>query len=136
LNEWYFKIIPVWISFIFANAMILFNILLFFSACSFTYFGLACLINPSLKTEFIRYGLDKQRNTVGILQITGAVGLLVGYFYLPILVLIAAVGLALLMLLGFGVRLKIKDSVVQSAPSLIYAFINTYIAYLQFLNIF
>lgn len=84
-----------------------------------------------MKTEFVRYGLVQQRTTVGVLQLIGAVGLFLGYLYNPVLQLIASLGLCILMILGFGVRLKIKDSFIQSAPSLLYALINGYI----FLNL-
>lgn len=102
-------------------------ILIFFSSASFLFFGLGCFFSPRLKTEFIRYGLRKQRVIVGTLQLIGAGGLLLGYFYYPKLTIIAALGLCILMILGFGVRLKIKDSFIQSVPSLLYAIINGYI---------
>ena len=111
--------------------MNLLTILLFFSAFSFTFFGISCFVAPSMKTEFIRYGLSKQRNTVGLLQIAGALGLVIGYFYFPLLVIITAICLSVLMILGFWIRIKIKDSVVQSAPSFFYALINTLIAIMQ-----
>jgi len=81
-----------------------------------------------MKTEFVRYGLGEWRLLVGALQLVGGAGLILGYFYLPILSVIAAVGLTLLMILGFGVRLKIKDTILQSAPSFFFAVINAYIA--------
>lgn len=64
----------------------------------------------------------------------GAAGLILGYFYLPVLSIIAAAGLSLLMILGFIVRLKIKDNVVQSAPSIFYAVINAYITIMLLQN--
>lgn len=87
-----------------------------------------------MRKEFERYGLGKWRPVVGILQLMGAAGLLLGYFYVPVLGSIAAAGLSLLMMLGFTVRLKIKDSIVQSAPSFIYALINAYIAIMPLQN--
>lgn len=102
-----------------------------FSAFSFLFFGIACFINPQMKTEFRRYGLGTFRNLVGVLQLLGATGLVVGVFYLPLLLKIAAAGLCILMVMGFIVRLKIRDSVIQSAPSLLYAVLNGYILYLS-----
>ena len=87
-----------------------------------------------MNKEFQRYGLEKWRPVVGILQLMGAAGLLLGYFYVPVLSIIAAVGLSLLMMLGFTVRLKIKDNIVQSSPSFIYAVINAYIAIMLLQN--
>jgi hypothetical protein len=100
-----------------------------FSALSFLFFGIACFVNPQMKTEFKRYKLGVYRNLVGFLQILGSLGLVIGVFHSPVLVSFAAAGLCILMLLGFCVRLKIKDTVLQSAPSLIYAIINGYIFY-------
>ena len=71
----------------------------------------------------------EQLYLVGSLQIIGAIGLCAGYFLdLNLLTIISAIGLALLMLLGFGVRLRIRDTFIQSAPSVIYSAINIYIA--------
>lgn len=100
-----------------------------FSAISFLSFGLACFITPQMKAEFQRYGLGAFRKTVGGLQIIGALGLLAGISYFPQLLPLAAAGLCVLMLLGFAVRLKIRDSILQSAPSLLYALLNAYILY-------
>ena len=82
-----------------------------------------------MKTEFKRYKLGVYRNLVGFLQILGSLGLVIGVFHSPVLVSFAAAGLCILMLLGFSVRLRIRDSILQSAPSLIYAFINGFIFY-------
>ena len=79
--------------------------------------------------EFNRFGLTKtQRQLTGVLQLLGGLGLLIGYYYFLLLAGISALGLALLMLFGFIVRLKIKDSIVLSAPSLMYALLNVYLA--------
>lgn len=114
--------------------MTLLTPLLFFSALSFLFFGLSCFVSPKMKTEFRRYGLAKQRTLVGTFQVLGAVGLLAGYYWNTVLSLLAAVGLCVLMVLGFVVRLKIKDSFWQSAPAFLYAVINACIAFLLLSN--
>ncbi len=88
-----------------------------------------------MRNEFIRYGLGRHLKLIGTLQIAGATGLIAGYFSYPILALMAATGLSVLMLLGFGVRLKIKDTFLQSSPSIIYAMINVYIAVVLYMNL-
>ncbi|MGB5818387.1 MAG: DoxX family protein [Saonia sp.] len=115
--------------------MEVFTALLFFSAISFLFFGLGCFFIPRMNTEFIRYGLEKQRKIVGLLQLLAAFGLVIGYMLLPILTFISASGLAILMLLGFGVRLKIKDNIVQSFPAVFYAILNIYIAQYQWISL-
>lgn len=108
----------------------------FFSAFSFLFFGVGCLTSPRLKNEFIRYGYPRQRVLTGYLQLLGGVGLILGYLYSPILVFSAALGLCLLMMLGFGVRLKIRDSFWASSPAFFYASINLYLSlhYYGYLN--
>jgi intracellular septation protein A len=96
----------------------------FFSGVSFLFFGTGCLLSPRMKSEFIRYGYDGQRALTGVLQLLGATGLLVGYWFSPFLAASAAAGLGMMMVFGFGVRLKIKDSFLQTLPALIYAVLN------------
>ena len=84
-----------------------------------------------MKREFARYGLSKYRSTVGILQLIGAIALIYGLFYNVFLMTISSFGLALLMFLGYGVRLRIKDSFWNSFPALFYALLNTVIALLS-----
>jgi len=98
-----------------------------FSACSFLLFGIACFTTVQMKKEFTRYGLASYRNIVGALQLLGGLGLLLGLYDSTILQIAAAAGLSILMVLGFMVRLKIKDSVIQALPSLSYAILNAYI---------
>lgn len=84
-----------------------------------------------MKQEFIRYNLVKFLKTVGILQLLGACGLLVGLFYSPLLIL-SSFGLGTLMLFAFMVRLKIKDGFWLSLPSFIFMLMNYFICFLQF----
>jgi len=80
-----------------------------------------------MRDEFIRYRLEDKRRLTGFLQLIGGSGLLLGAFISVHLALISAIGLSLLMLLGFAVRIKIKDSWLQSLPSLSYALLNGYL---------
>jgi hypothetical protein len=80
-------------------------------------------------SEFRRFGLpDSQRVLTGVLQLLGSVGLVVG-LYLPLLGALASGGLALMMLVAFGTRIKVGDGFLQSAPSLIFLVINTWISF-------
>ncbi|TVZ14330.1 DoxX family protein [Maribacter sp. MAR_2009_72] len=105
------------------------NIAILISSIGFLYYGFECLFSQKMKDEFIRFGLSKQRVLTAYLQLTGALGLIFGFFMSPLLILISAAGLSLLMLLGFGVRIKIKDSILESLPALVLALINLFIAY-------
>lgn len=101
--------------------------LLWFSSISFILFGSGCFVSFSMQREFQRYGLAQCRVLVGALQLLGGIGLLAGLQH-PWVGQIAAGGLALLMLLGVAVRIKIKDSTWQTLPAFAYMLLNTYLA--------
>ena len=101
--------------------------LIWVSAISFLFFGLGCFASPYIDREFKRYGLPHFRTLVGALQLAGAAGLLAG-LHTPWVGQLAAAGLALLMLLGVGVRIKIKDTALQTQPALAYMLLNAYLA--------
>jgi hypothetical protein len=98
------------------------------SSLAFIYFGINCFYSKFIIAEFERYALPKFRKLTGFLQLLGAVGLLIGLYFTPLLLLLAAIGLSVLMFLGFIVRLKIRDNFIKSAPSFIFAFLNLMIA--------
>jgi hypothetical protein len=79
-----------------------------------------------MKKEFKRFGLEKIGLLTIILEFIGATGLMVGLKYNPLLT-ISSLGLALLMLAGLIVRIKLKDSLWISLPALFYVALNTYI---------
>ena len=109
----------------------MFNVLFIFSAVSFLFFGIGCLRSPHLIAEFERYGVPQFRTVVGLLQLLGALGIALG-FWSPTLQLLSTFGLAILMLLGFGVRLKIRDNFIQSFPAFFYFLLNLYLSYQLF----
>ena len=78
--------------------------------------------------EFKRFGLsDSQRKLTGVLQIVGSAGLITGFIY-PITGLLSAAGFTLMMFVAFLVRVKIKDSVLQAMPSIVFMLINGWLA--------
>lgn len=97
-----------------------------FSSISFFAYGIGCFTSGYMRREFQRYGLPKHRKLTGFLEIAGATGLLTGLF-IPVLGMLAAFGLALLMLLGFLVRIKIRDGFLKSCPALLYFILNAYL---------
>lgn len=93
---------------------------------SFLVYGTAYFVSSDMKNEFKRFGLEKYGTLVAILELVGAVGLLIGLKNHNVLVL-ASGGLTLLMLLGTGVRIKIKDSFLVSLPAFFYFLLNAFI---------
>jgi DoxX-like family len=106
------------------------NILIFISSLSFLGYGIAYFKSTEMKNDFKRFGLEKLGALVAVLEILGALGLMVGYKLYPIL-LISAGGLALLMFLGVVVRIKSKDSVWISLPAFLFMILNGYIFFMS-----
>lgn len=104
------------------------NLLVFFSAVSFLIYGIAYFVSTNMKNEFKRFGLEKFGTLTAVLELIGAFGLFIGIQNYTILVF-ASGGLALLMLLGVGVRIKMKDSLLVSLPAFFYFLLNGYILF-------
>jgi DoxX-like family len=96
------------------------------SAVAFLFYGIACLCTPRMKVEFERYGLARYRSLVGALECLGALGLLVGHFNRPVLIM-AAAGLTLTMLLGIATRIRIGDSLVRTLPAIVLLVLNAFL---------
>tara|TARA_B100000497_G_C7546667_1_gene330606 strand:+ start:294 stop:659 length:366 start_codon:yes stop_codon:yes gene_type:complete len=92
-----------------------------FFAYAFSYFK-----EPHMKNEFKRFGLEKLGFTIVLLEITGALGLLIGLKF-PFILLISSLGLALLMFAGLIVRISLKDSLLVSLPAFFYMVLNSFI---------
>lgn len=78
--------------------------------------------------EFSRYGMPQFRRLIGVLEVAGGLGLIVGYI-LPVIQILAASGLALLMLLGCLLRVRIKDSILQILPAFIFLVLNLFVLF-------
>ena len=106
--------------------MRLLEILVLISSVSFLIYGISCLTSSKIKSEFIRFGLKRFAMLIGVLEVLGALGLLVGLFYTFALV-ISSGGLALLMFLGVAVRVRIKDGLLEMLPALFFLGLNSYV---------
>lgn len=109
--------------------MSLLNVLIVVSSLSFLWYGISYFASTQMKMEFERFGLAKVGALTAVLELLGAVGLLVG-LKIPVILLISAGGLSLLMLLGVAVRVKVKDSLWISLPAFFFMMLNFYILYL------
>jgi len=106
-----------------------FQPLVILNAVFFLFYGLQCLVLKKMISEFRRFGMpDSQRIITGVLQLLGSAGLVIG-LYLPLLGCLASGGLALMMLVAFGTRMKVGDGFMQSAPSLIFLVVNSWLSY-------
>tara|TARA_B100001287_G_scaffold104427_1_gene87758 strand:+ start:7846 stop:8190 length:345 start_codon:yes stop_codon:yes gene_type:complete len=102
-----------------------------FSGTSFIIYGLLLLKSKKMQEEFIRFGLVKYIKLVGVLELLGGVGLIVGLKFNFVLQF-SSLGLGVLMFLGLLTRIKVKDSFLISFPALFFMIINFYILYLSF----
>ena len=65
---------------------------------------------------------------IGAVEVLGALGLVVGQFWPP-LVPLSAGGLALLMLVGVATRIRVLDSLAQTLPALVLMCVNLFITW-------
>ncbi len=98
------------------------------SMSAFVFYGLSCMFSKRMVIEFDRYGLSQFRFITGLLQFLASLALFLGFF-LPYLTTLASFGLTVQMILGIGVRLKIKDSLLQATPAIVFCVINFFIFY-------
>ncbi len=96
------------------------------SSLSFFAYVISYFISPHMKNEFKRFELENLGLFIILLELSASAGLIIGLIFKPIL-LISSFGLALLMLLGLLVRIKLKDNIWISLPALFYMLLNTYI---------
>jgi hypothetical protein len=102
---------------------IIFEVARALSILAFLFYGITCLVTTRMAAEFERYRLARYRQTVGALECLGAIGMLVGYVYHPLLI-VAAAGLTILMLLGIATRVRIGDSLPQTLPAFAFFALN------------
>lgn len=96
------------------------------SIVSFACYGTSCLLPGKMVSEFERFGLARFRRLTGALQLAGSIGLVAGFFSHALLVFSAG-GLAMLMLLGVIVRMRIRDPLIASFPAAFYFCLNLFL---------
>jgi uncharacterized membrane protein YphA (DoxX/SURF4 family) len=81
-----------------------------------------------MQGEFERWGIARLRGLTGILQLLAGIGLMVGLRWRPALT-ISAGGLMVMMLLALVVRVRTRDSIVQSLPAFVLMAINGFLLF-------
>tara|TARA_Y100000385_G_scaffold265467_1_gene299769 strand:+ start:654 stop:1031 length:378 start_codon:yes stop_codon:yes gene_type:complete len=105
--------------------------LIFISAFSFLFYGFRSLFSKRMICEYDRWGYGNFRIIIATFQIFGGLGLLLGIFNLYLLQLVSFL-LMTMMLYAILVRIRVKDSIINTLPAIIYALLNLSI----FLNTF
>ena len=95
------------------------NAIIIFTAISFIIYGVSSFQSRRLAKEYKRWGFEKSRSIIGFFQLTGGLGLVLGFKYQSIL-LASSIGIALMMFFAIIVRFKIKDSLIEILPALTY----------------
>jgi hypothetical protein len=98
------------------------------SVTVFLSFGLWCVFAGGMRKDFDRFGISQLRILTGVLEVSGALGLIAGYFLVELAVLSGG-GLALLMTIGLLARLRHRDSIQQMLPAAILIVVNVFIAW-------
>jgi uncharacterized membrane protein YphA (DoxX/SURF4 family) len=96
------------------------------TGAAFLVYGALCLASPTMTAEFERYGLPRLRVLIALLEIAGALGLVLGPT--PRLIAAAAIGLSLLMLGALVVRVRIEDPWQAMLPAFGLLLVNAWIA--------
>lgn len=96
------------------------------SAVAFIGYGAGCFLSKRMVAEFERYRVPKLRKWTGFLQILAGLGLMAGFAYRPFM-LSAAGGLAVMMLVGLGIRIRIRDPWYAALPAFLLMLLNVFI---------
>lgn len=96
------------------------------TAVVFVIYGALCLFADGMEAEFARYGLSRFRRLTGALELLGGAGLLVGLRF-PSVLLLAAAGLAILMLLGVMTRVRVRDPLLETLPAAVLLAANLFL---------
>lgn len=95
-------------------------------------YGIAYFKSTKMQSEFKRFGLEKAGTLTAVLELLGALGLLIGLKF-QLILLCSAGGLALLMFFGVAVRIKVRDDFWATLPAIFYLLLNAYIFFISIL---
>ena len=103
--------------------------LMIFSSISFIYYGLNSLLSKKMHSEYSRWGYKNLRIFLGWCQLLGGCGLIIGVLHhsLNPLTSIASFLLTVMMLTAVLTRIKSKDGLLLTLPSVFYAILSSII---------
>ena len=78
--------------------------------------------------EFLRYGIPQFRKLTGVLQLLGALRIILG-FWMDYIQTLSILCLSLLMLFGVITRIMIKDGLLKTLPAIFYWLLNSYLCF-------
>jgi len=111
----------------------LYKALVLISAFSFLFYSARSFYSKVMIAEYSRWGLGTMRILISLLQLFAGIALIIGFYNLKLLIITSFL-LALMMICAIIVRIKIKDSFIDSLPAIFYAVLNFIICYIAFSN--
>ena len=106
------------------------QVIILFISFSFIFYALHALFAKNMKDEFSRWKLQKYRILISFIQLLSGLSLLLSFFY-PFLVIYCSSIFFTMMLGAIFVRIRIKDSFLDTLPALLYFFLNAIILYIE-----
>ena len=106
------------------------QVIILFISFSFLFYALHALFSQKMKDEFSRWGVQKYRILISCVQLLSGFSLLLSFFY-PFLVIYCSSIFFTMMLGAIFVRIRIKDSFLDTLPALLYFFLNAIILYIE-----
>ena len=110
------------------------QVIILFISFSFLFYALHALFSQKMKDEFSRWGVQKYRILISCVQLLSGFSLLLSFFY-PFLVIYCSSIFLIMMMGAIFVRIRVKDSFLDTLPALLYFFLNTIIIYIELQNI-
>ena len=106
-------------------------VLIVFSSISFIYYGINSFYSKRMVSEYSRWGYDKLRFFLAWCQLLGGCGLLIGLLHPSLYPLISITSflLTIMMLTAVFTRIKAKDRLLITLPSVFYSILNAIIFY-------
>jgi hypothetical protein len=92
----------------------------------FAGYGLGCFLSQRMAAEFTRYRAESVRPLTGALQLLASLGLFLG-MWSPLALGVSSAGLALMMLVAIGIRIRIKDPLFSMLPAFFFFCLNSYL---------
>ena len=110
------------------------EIIIFISAISFIVYSSMSIFSKKMILEYKRWGYQRLRILIALFQLLGGIGLLLGMFH-PLLLMLVSFLLMIMMIFAIIVRIKIRDTIVNTLPAIIYALLTFNIFLITLLNI-
>ena len=98
------------------------------------FYSIRSIVSKNMINEYSRWGFAKLRVFISSLQFIAGIGLILGIYNLTLLAFTSLL-LTIMMIVAVIVRIKIKDSLLESLPAIFYTILNFTILYVSFLRL-